>query len=352
MVERQPLRQPGRQAPTGWTPPSVMPLSFEKATPSTLAAETPKPVRTARPARGQPVHAAPSPPAAAPALDIRGHADKVVELVGAGRIHEADLHIAAHARLAEAGGTIADRLDAAAWAAMRALLDGRQEDARRGSELVRQLGEQAGDLAAAQRYWRQRFWLVLEWGSEEERFELLDLCRQRAYWQQDLAWRSALVLLLVRMGRADEAVRELDETVRRVLNSRVHDAEWTDMATNLAEAAALLSDPRRATAVNRAVDWTKNEMVVIGRADVCKGSTARFQALLSAATGRWAEADRAFSAATDTHRRAGAQPLLARTLREWGRSLTGRDDLRARSFLQESTVLATELQLVELLPAS
>jgi hypothetical protein len=137
-----------------------------------------------------------------------------------------------------------------------------------------------------------------------------------------------------------------------VLKSRVHDAEWTDMATNLAEAAALLSDPRRATAVNRAVDWTKNEMVVIGRADVCKGSTARFQALLSAATGRWAEADRAFSAATDTHRRAGAQPLLARTLREWGRSLTGRDDLRARSFLQESTVLATELQLVELLPAS
>lgn len=246
---------------------------------------------------------------------------------------------------------MADRRDAAAWATMRALLDGRQADARSGNELVRQLGAQANDPNGDERYWRQRFWVVLEWGSEEERFDLLDHCRRRAYWQQDIGWRSALVLLLARMGRTDEAAREFDETAPRILRGRAHDAEWVDMTTNLAEAAAVLNDPRRATMVNRAVDWPKAGMVVAGRAQVCKGSIARYHALLATTTIRWAEADSGFSTAAEAHRRAAAQPLLARTLREWGRSLTGRDDLRSRDCLAESTALATRLELVELLAA-
>ena len=286
----------------------------------------------------------------APALDIEGHARRIVELVAAGRLDEADLHIAAHAELAREEGTMADRRDAAAWATMRAILDGRQADARAGSELVRQLGAKASDPNAEERYWQQRFWVVLEWGTEEERFELLDHCRRRAYWQQDVRWRSSLVLLLARMGRVDEAAREFDETAPRVLSARVRDAEWLDMSTNLAEAAALLGDARRATTVNRAVSWPKSGTVTVGQAQVCKGSIARFQALLATTTIRWAEADMEFGAAVDAHRRTHAQPLLARTLAEWGRSLAGRDDARSRQCLEESAALAAELQLADLLP--
>jgi hypothetical protein len=77
---------------------------------------------------------------------------------------------------------------------------------------------------------------------------------------------------------------------------------------------------------------------------------ARYHALLATTTGQWLESDKAFAAAVEAHRRAGAHPLLARTLREWGRSLSGRDNSRARDCLEESAHLATQLQLVELLP--
>ncbi|MDQ3979437.1 MAG: hypothetical protein M3314_07805 [Actinomycetota bacterium] len=392
-------------APSGWTPPSLMALPFEKATPApgpaapTVRRSATRPTRSPRPAfppdrpeakvgpapartadgtdhpSVDPTPAAPPAPAqgpdrshrapsarprarldvsrldAGPALDFEGPARKIVELIAGGRIHKAAQHITAHADLAREEGSMADRRDAAAWATMRALLDGRQADARAANELVRQLGAQAHDPNADERYWQQRFWVVLEWGSEEERFELLDHCRKRAYWQQDISWRSALVLLLARMGRVDEAAREFDETASRVLPGRPHDAEWLDMTTNLAEAAALLNDARRATTLNRAVDWPQTGMVVVGQAQVCKGSIARFHALIASTTIRWAEADKAFAVATETHRRAGAQPLLARTLREWGRSLAGRDDVRSRECLEESAALATGLQLVELLPS-
>ena len=341
----------------------LMALPFEKATPApnppTAAERARREERAASPSpaprhRGAgprlgPRHADPSLLETPAPLDLDGHGQRIVDLVAAGRVSEADVHIAVHADLATVEGTAADRRDAAAWVTMRAILDGRQADARNGSELVRSLGEQAGDPDALERYWQQRFWILLEWGTEEERFELLDHCRRRAYWQQDIGWRSALVLLLARMGRDEEAAREFDETAPRVLGSRIRDARWQDMTTNLAEAAAVLRDPRRATTVNRAVDWPRSGMAVVGPAHVCKGSFARFQALLSTATGRWAEADRAFGAAADAHRRAGARPLLARTLREWGHSLSGRDDARSRDCLRESSALASELQLVELL---
>ncbi|MCA1844525.1 MAG: hypothetical protein LC792_15310, partial [Actinobacteria bacterium] len=290
--------------------------------------------------------------AAAGKLGLEGHARRVTELMAQGRVAEADVHIAAHAALADASGRPEDRQDAAAWSTMRALLDGRRHDARAGADLVLALGREAGDPAAVDRHWALRLRLVLEWGPEGGRDDdLLDHCRRRAYRDDDLSWRSALTLLLARLGRADECRADFD-AAWGALDVMPRDGAWLDLAANLAEAAAVLGDRPRAEILCRGLAGAPEGVVLTGPAWVCKGAAARFRALAAATAGRWARCDADFQAAVEVHREMAARPLLARTLHEWGRSLAGRGDLRAGAHLDESARLALHLELAGLAGAA
>lgn len=284
-------------------------------------------------------HDEPALPRRPPQLDLAGHRARIEELVAVGRLHEADLHIAAHAFIAGESGSVADRRDAAGWATMRAILDGRPVEAGAGADQVLVLGREAGDPAAWTRYLTLRYRLILEWGSADDRYELLDQCRAQAYWHDDVAWRGALTLLLARLGRDEEAARELDLTLERLLTAKVAMAVRLDVTTDLAEAAAVLGDAARASVVARTSGWPATAVVVVGRAEVCKGSVARYRALAAAAAGAAAAADRHYATAVEDHRRLGAPVLLARTLDEWAGSLAGRDDGRASALRRERTAL-------------
>jgi hypothetical protein len=277
---------------------------------------------------------------------LAGHARRLAEVLGSGDRQQADGHVAAHAALARETGRVADRRDAAALAAMQALLDGRRSDARAASDLVLSLGGEADDPESADRSWAQRFWVVLEWGDVDERHRLLDHCREQAYRHDRLPWFGALALLLARVGRPDEAGAAFDAAAGG-LEPAAPGGAWLELATDLAEAAALLGDARRAALVHKALARTTTPLVVVGRGWVCKGSTARFRALAAAAAGRAATVDADFLSATETHRRLGAGVLLARTLTEWGNSLRGSDDLRSRSYLQEGAELGRRLALAD-----
>ena len=85
------------------------------------------------------------------------------------------------------------------------------------------------------------------------------------------------------------------------------------------------------------------DQLVLAPGEISKGSLRRFQAHVAAVVGEWGEADRGFRAAVAAHRALGVPALLARTLQEWGRSLSGRDDLLARRCFQESEELLEAL---------
>ena len=293
-----------------------------------------------------PVVVDPAPAESAPdgPLGLGDYARRITQLLAEGRLVEADLHIAAHAELAADRGSPSDRRDAAAWATMRALLDGRGDDARRKAAEVLGLARRAADPGAESGHRWQRFWIAAEWGDQDERYDLLDECRSRAYTHDELPWRAALSLLLAHLGRRDEAVRELDATTAEC-EALPHDAARLDIVTNLAEATFLLGDGERARRLHGWLARVPDQLVVVGPGDVCKGSLRRYRAGLAASVGAWAEADDGFRAAADVHRALGARPLLARTLNQWGRTLAGRDELLARRNLQESEELAEELGL-------
>lgn len=252
----------------------------------------------------------PAPPPAMPELrrpqaDVPAGAAAAVDLLALGRLDQADAAVAAtsHPR------------DALVWTTMRALLEGRQEATRTGVEELRRLAQRTDDAEAWARYWMQRFWVAFEWGAGEERYDVLDHARDRAYRFDDLQWWGNLTLLLMALGKHEEASRAFDDAMRLVAVG-AEDAVRLDVLTNLVEAAALQGDAGRVAAAARHLDAPAGRLVVVGEGVVCKGSVDRYLGLGHAALGQWAEAGECFRRAEATHRSIGAQPLLARTVQQ------------------------------------
>lgn len=323
----------------GGPPPVAPPVPAPRAPEPPTALRVPKPAQRPKPLRPALPPARPGVPISAPAQQ----GDRIASLLRDGRLAEADRQIAAHAALAGESGDPQRRHDAASWAAMRALLAGDQAEARTGLAAARQWGAEAGDPDAPDRHWHLRFWIAMDWGDEADQDELLDHCRERAYRYDDLEWRAPLTLALARLGRNDEARRDFDVTLGALRRTgRI------ELMCLLAESAWLLGDAERAGRVQRHLEDSRDALVVLGKGWVCLGARARYQAHAAAALGAWARADEHFATAVEVHRDIQAQPLLARTLHEWGCSLVGRDDARARGHLEESRRLGHRLGLAGL----
>jgi tetratricopeptide (TPR) repeat protein len=198
---------------------------------------------------------------------------------------------------------------------MRSLLLGQRGPAAAGIEKIGELARTSQERGPWERYWVQRFWAAVEWGSHDERLDVLEHCRERAYRFDELHWWANLTLLLATTGTHEEAVSAFDET-RKFLRRVPKDRVWLDELTNLIEAAAVLGDPNRLAACHRALRWPEGRAVVVGNGIVCKGSIDRYAALGYAGLGKWKQADRYFRAAETLHLEIGAGPLLDRTRRQ------------------------------------
>jgi hypothetical protein len=241
-----------------------------------------------------------------------------------------------------------DLREAAAWDTMRGLLDGKRAEAQAALETMAAVARNAADAATWDRYWTQRFWVGLEWGGVDEQHTLLDHCRERAYRFSEPVWRGALALHLARLGRSDEAARELDAASGQLERVPLDPDARLDLATTLAETAFRLDDARRATLLGPALAQPTEPVLLLRRPWICKGAIARYRGLVAAATRNWPIVDDQLRLAVEIHRRLGAGPLLARTLQEWGKTLIGRDDALAHHCLGESAALASRLELVAL----
>ncbi|HTJ74179.1 MAG TPA: hypothetical protein VL337_02340 [Acidimicrobiales bacterium] len=259
----------------------------------------PAPVAT-RPTPPPPPRARTAAPAPTPAPPLRATGD-VRELLELGRIDEVDARVNA----------TVDRRELVTWTTMRALLAGRQDEVRTGVDDLLGLARATEDPETWDRYWAQRFWAVLEWGGDDERHDVLDHCRERAYRFDELVWWGRLTLLLATMGKVEEAVRAFDDGLSLLERAR-RDDRWTDAVTDLVEGAALAGDWGRVALLQRAVP--EGGMVVVGPGVVCKGSVDRYRALGFLSVGDRARAARCFDSAAAAHQAIGAAPLLARTL--------------------------------------
>jgi DNA-binding CsgD family transcriptional regulator len=286
-------------------------------------------------------------------LAVQGHAWRLVDLLELGRVAAADHAITAHARLARDLGQPLHIRDSALWAATRALLDGRFDDADRETQRALSLGKRAHDPHAEMFWWAQRYWLVLEQdASTRDIADLLDASLELAERYRHVpAWRGKIALLHARLGDRDAAAAVSSQLSAERLAALPRDAVWLGGLYYLAEVAAFLSNREQAATLYELLRPFSDRIVVIDRALVCLGSVSRVLGLLAGVLADRPAAVAHLRHALARHEAMGARPLTARTRIELAHQL--RHDHNATAEVAEHVTLArgaaTELGMTRLL---
>jgi DNA-binding SARP family transcriptional activator/tetratricopeptide (TPR) repeat protein len=277
-----------------------------------------------------------------PELELEGAGWTVVDLLELGDVAGADVQIVAASKLAEALQRPIWRWWTCLLRCTRAQLDGSFDEAERLAEEALEIGRHGQAENALNAYWQSMFNIRREQGRlaevESSVRNFIEL------YPMLVAWRAALALLLVELGRTDEARAEFDALAGEDLP---RDANWLIGVTLLAEVCGALGDGTRAAPLYTLLEPYAGRNVVVGRAATCNGAAARLLGTLAAAMRSWELAEGHFISALAMHERMGARPWGARTQLAYAEMLLARrqrgDRARARELLGDAVVTADAL---------
>jgi tetratricopeptide (TPR) repeat protein len=224
---------------------------------------------------------------------------------------------------------------------MRALLDGRLEQADELAAHALAAGGTAEAVTATQYYAIQLF-LVRE---EQGRVGEVEAAAREfvARYPAVPAWRAGLGRLLLATGRAGEARDELETLAARDFEDLPRDGNWMIAITLLGELCAELGDAKRAARLYELLLPFAELNVVIGLGVVCFGAAARQLGRLAATTGRHEDAIEHFERALAGNAALKAPLWLAHTQLDYARALGG--GKRASKLIDAATATAAELDL-------
>jgi DNA-binding SARP family transcriptional activator len=280
-----------------------------------------------------------------PELELEGAGWTVVDLLELGDVQGADIQIAAASKLAEALQRPIWLWWTSLFRCTRAQLAGRFDDAERVADETLEIGRR-GQAENALNYYAMAMFNIRR---EQGRLGELEPSVRRfiELYPALVAWRAALALLLVEVGRVEEARLEFEALAGAGFENVPRDANWLITITLLAEVCGALGDGERAEALYEMLQPYAGRNVVVGRAATCNGAASRLLGILAAARRCWEVAEEHFIAAQDLHARMGARPWAARTSVAYAEMLLARrrrgDKARARELLAEAVVEADAL---------
>jgi DNA-binding SARP family transcriptional activator len=133
-------------------------------------------------------------------------------------------------------------------------------------------------------------------------------------------FRCAHVHLLARIGRVDEASRDLADLARDGFTALPFDQEWLCATSFLADTAALVDNAQAAAELYTLLaPW--GGFTVADPSESLRGSLQRDLGLLAGVLERWDDAVAHFEAALEANERMGMRPWFARTQENYGRML-------------------------------
>ena len=218
-------------------------------------------------------------------------------------------------------------------------------------------GQAAGLPDAGAVYWGQLFaiWLHAGLPDDDEQWmerELRDLVA-RSY--MSVAHAAALVQIEAAHGAVEQARGRLDELATTGLESLRPDMLYLWALAELARGCVLLRAAHHAPRVYQALARYAGRAAVAAGAVMCSGSTDFYLAGLAVLGDDVTAAERHYRAAVSCHRRLGARPMLAHTLRDYAlllRQRAGPDDRPAASAaLAEARAIAVDCGMTKLLAA-
>ena len=269
---------------------------------------------------------------------LRAHAYRVQNRLELGEIEAVDRELEAYAAIADELRMPHHTWHTHALRGMRALLDGRIDEAERLAERARREGERAEQPLASQYYGIQ---LLQIRGLQGRIAELLPPIRELVKRFPGIpAWRSALVTALARAGEIEEGRRELERFAGDDFAAIPRDANWLPALSLLAESAAMLGDAERSESAYRELLPYEGLVIVVARAAACGGPVDRILGLLAQARGRRDDAARHLRRAIEISGRIGDRPGEAISRVDLAEVLLGRDGRgdreRALELLDES----------------
>jgi DNA-binding CsgD family transcriptional regulator len=242
-------------------------------------------------------------------LILRGHVWRIICLTELGDWVGADMELAVHAHLA---GALRDPLHlwyVPLFAASRALVEGRLDDAERLAGEAFAIGRETQPQNAAQLYTVQLFGLHAEQGRLHEIEQRLVEFGRR--YPAAPVWRAAAAFAHAVLGRTTEARSALEALCADGLAEIPRDADWLATVALLILTGARLGDGRRTAQLGELLEPCADRAIIAGRAAICLGPVSRYIGIAAATAGRpqmaAAHLDRALAMA----RRWGAGPMIA-----------------------------------------
>ena len=203
--------------------------------------------------------------------------------------------------------------------AMRALLDGRFEDAEAlGTEALK-IGQRARITNAVLAFGAQLFLLRREQGRLHEVEEMA----AGPVLQENPAWRA---LLHYELGHETEARSEFERLAAQNFTDFPKDSFWLANNAMLALLCANLGDTRRAERLYDLMLPYRERNVTLPMGFLCFGSAALFLGILASTMSRWDVAEQHFDDALEMNERMGAQPWLCHTRYEYAKMLLARGE--------------------------
>ena len=280
-----------------------------------------------------------------PELELEGAGWTVVDLLELGDVAGADIQIAAASRLAAALHRPLYEWWTSQFRCAQAQLAGDFDEAERLAGETLAIGQRGQAENAVHVYAQAMFNIRREQGrlgeAEEAVRGFIEL------YPAVPAWRCALAVMLLELGRDDEARAEFDAIAAAGFDALPRDAQWLIATTLLAEVCGRLGDAAHAAELYERLAPYAGRNVVVGRAATFNGSASRPLGMLATVLGDFAAAERHFADALALHEAMGARPFTARTQLAWAELELARGDVhRARELLADAIVTADALGMV------
>jgi len=282
----------------------------------------------------------------APSALLTAHRARVFDLLAAGDLAGMDTEIVAFRRVADPLRIAAYQWWPALWSAMRALLEGRHDDAEALALEAYDVGKQPFARLSLTNLSFLLFFLRREQGRLGE---MEAATRQFAATHADIpALRVGLIFLLAELGQLDEAAGLLADIDGRALE-RLHDRNWPATWFQLARVTMLTSDRSLAGRLIEPAWRPSEQCVMVSLASVCLGSADLGAAWLHHTVADLDAAERCYRAAEAVNARIGARSWLAQTRLDHARLLLDRDGendrVEARTLLDAAATAAAAIGL-------
>jgi class 3 adenylate cyclase len=253
-----------------------------------------------------------------------GHWVRMEVMMQLGDIQAVDVEIERHAQEAQESRLPSLIGFSALLRALRALLEGRFEEAERLGREAFALGQRAQDPLLAQNYLIQL--MVLRW-SQGRLDEMEALVRAGAQQSPDVpVFRAILAMTYADLGREEQAKVEFEGLAVDDFSNLPSDSNLPLTLAYLAVAADFLNDARRAAALYDLLLPYAGHNIIVGAGAACLGSASRSLGILATTMGRWEDAEKHFGDALEMNASMGARPLVAWTQHDHANMLLRRDE--------------------------